>query len=140
MPHVSKYKLEKDILNTILKDLYTVLVRIEKKKHAGHFLDSILTPTEKIMIAKRLAIALMLLEEYPFRIIGKTLKVSEATVSTIKERLDRDGEGFEMMWDYVRGSSSQSPLLRKIEKLVRLFAMPPYAGKGRWQFFEDSKK
>ncbi|MDP2676337.1 MAG: Trp family transcriptional regulator [bacterium] len=135
MPKISKYKLEKEIYDSISRELRDIFAETKDKKDIENFLNDLLTPTEKIMLAKRLAIVIMLERMYPFRVISKTLKVSEATIGTVKERLDRNGSGFEVVFAYL-DRKKPSEIYRKINKIVRLFAMPPYAGRGRWKFLD----
>ncbi|MBI4114695.1 MAG: hypothetical protein HY445_02535 [Candidatus Niyogibacteria bacterium] len=133
MPKVSKYKLEKAVFDEISKELRDIFAETKDKKDIENFLSDLLTPTEKIMLAKRLAIVIMLKRTYPFRVISKTLKVSEATIGTIKERLDRGGSGFEVAFVHL-DRKKPGELYRAINKIVCLFAMPPYAGRERWKF------
>lgn len=140
MPHVSKNKIEHTVVDEIESHLAILFARIKNKQDITIVLNDLLTRTERIMIAKRLAIILMLERNYPFRIISKTLKVSEATISAMRDRFDRGGDGFEKILSYFEEHNNFKKLDYLISAIIRLFAMPPYAGKGRWKFFEDSQK
>jgi len=62
MTHVSRKKLPNKILRQILDSFLYVLTDIKDKEAMAEFLDSFLSPTEKLMLAKRLAIAFLLTE------------------------------------------------------------------------------
>jgi len=60
-----------------------------------HFLNDLLTSVEKIMLAKRVAIAFLLLEnKFTYEQICKTLKVSKGTVAKVHAVLDLQGAGY----------------------------------------------
>lgn len=60
------------------------------------FLDDLLSPTEKTMLAKRVAIAYMLLENrYTHREISKTLKVSLGTIAKVHTTFATKGQGYQ---------------------------------------------
>lgn len=80
MTQVSKYLLPKDVYDYVFEIFLNTLVQIRTKKKASEFLDEFLTPTEKIMLAKRLAIGILIAKKCDYREISRTLKVSTATV------------------------------------------------------------
>ena len=86
MTHVSKRKIKKEvenkIVNAFMYSLFsTNLARGKARVHA------ILTPTERIMLAKRLAIITMLDHDHSYYRIEKTLNVSVSTVRRLHNRL-----------------------------------------------------
>lgn len=140
MPHVSKNKLDGDALQDLTRRLVSVLAELTERGAMDDFLNDLLTRTEKIMLAKRLAIAIMLAEEYPFRIISLALKVSEATICAMRERMDKGGKGFALVARRLEREQKIEKILETINKLVRVFAMPPIAGKGRWRLLDTRLK
>ncbi len=56
----------------------------------GEFLEALLGPEEQLMLAKRLAIIVMIHEGYSLYKISDSLKVSPATASKIKFYYDQD--------------------------------------------------
>ena len=59
-------------------------------------LNDLLTPSEKIMLSKRLAIAYFLTEGKTYLEISKKLKVSFATINLVKSAKLRGGSGFQI--------------------------------------------
>jgi len=59
------------------------------------FLNDLLSPAEKIMLAKRVSIAFLLLEDkYTYEDISKVLKVSKGTIAKVHSILILQGSGF----------------------------------------------
>ena len=56
------------------------MVNVIAKVNSRDFVRELLTPTERIMLAKRLSLVLMLKRGFPFSVIERTLKVSPSTV------------------------------------------------------------
>lgn len=93
MPQVSRYPLAKDVYFEILDELFWLLTEIKNKEEMKTFLYDFFTKTERIMLAKRLAVALMLTQGYSYSTIKELLKVSTGTVSRTSLWLEKGGEG-----------------------------------------------
>ncbi|MBI4067124.1 hypothetical protein HY407_01975 [Candidatus Gottesmanbacteria bacterium] len=93
MSQVSRRIIKKNIAQKIDKLLLDSLNISSHGKMSSEFLDDLLTPTEKIMLTKRLAIAYLLLKGYPYQVINQTLKVSNPTIRTIALILQYKGRG-----------------------------------------------
>lgn len=135
MPHVSRHKVDKEVFRSIHDRLIEVLAGFTERRDLSDLLDDLLTKTERTMIAKRLAIAVMLHKGYPFGVISRTLKVSEGTISIMRERIDRGGKGFEKALIRLEKEKKLAVLLANLDKVIRFFATPPIAGKENWRFF-----
>lgn len=130
MTHVSKKKLDQKTFDKIFRKLTIVLERAQAKKKFTPVLEELLTKTEKIMIAKRLAIILMLLGETPQHRIAEALIVSPTTVSKISHQIEKG--------EYI---SIQTIAIREkvdLEKIIWLLLtaggiMPPRAGRKYWR-------
>lgn len=134
MPHVSSNKLDREVLRSLHDRLIELLAGITQRTDLSDVLADLLTKTERTMIAKRLAIVVMLHKRYPFAVISRTLKVSEATISVMKDRMDRGGRGFEKALARLEKERKLEALLAKLDRIISLFALPPIAGRGRWRF------
>ena len=82
MTHVSQKKMEIQASRRIKKNLVNVL-----KVREGLILESLLTPTETTMLAKRLALIVMLERECTSYEICKMLNVSISTVLRFEQML-----------------------------------------------------
>lgn len=123
MTQVSKYPLNKALHTHILDALYQTIVKLSDKKRVEGFLNDFLTPTEKIMLAKRLAIFIMLSDGYSYEIIRETLKVSPPTIAAASryyKYLGRDGR--EIVDEIVRDKRFSQVWFTMLEKVVSQLA------------------
>lgn len=96
MPHVSRKRLPTKTLKQILDSLVLVLTETKNKQEMGQFLDAFLSDTEKVMLAKRIAIVYLLSEGVSGEAIAETLNVTPFTVSRIKLWYETKGEGYKI--------------------------------------------
>ncbi|PJE67747.1 hypothetical protein COU95_00690 [Candidatus Shapirobacteria bacterium CG10_big_fil_rev_8_21_14_0_10_40_9] len=96
MTHVSRKKLPNKVLRQILDSFLFVLTSTKKKEEMSKFLDAFLSNTEKIMLAKRLAIVFLLSEAVEETKISETLLVTQSTVSRIKLWYETKGSGYKI--------------------------------------------
>lgn len=86
MTHVSKRKIERkvewQIVDAFMNALFSTSVTRGKAR-----VHSILTPTERIMLAKRLAVITMLERDQSYYRIAQTLNVSISTITRLHKRL-----------------------------------------------------
>src|SRR3972149_8535283 len=94
MAQVSKRKVKPEIEKRMFEMLWSAFTKCTSPGKVQDFLNDLFTTTEKVIIAKRLAIALMLHKGYGYTDICETLKVSPPTVSKVKDWLSLKGEGF----------------------------------------------
>lgn len=81
MTRISRFPLNEDLLNKLFNLFFTV---VGKKNNIDEFKETVidlLSPTERIMIAKRVAIIYLLLKKIDHMTISDTLKVSPSTVA-----------------------------------------------------------
>jgi uncharacterized protein YerC len=89
--HISTKALSKEEQHLVEEQLALVITEIKKLPEAKNFLDAFLTATEKTVLSKRLAIALMLKQGRSYEEIGQKLKVSSATISTVAQMSEKKG-------------------------------------------------
>jgi len=88
MPHISKKRLKKKTFRKINEELLAVFTLAQNQHEFAPLFNDLVTRTEKIMLAKRLAVILMLSKEIPQHRIVKALKVSPSTVAKMSLKLD----------------------------------------------------
>ena len=84
MPKISRYKLEKRMEELILRQLAQIFQKITEEDGVSLLMNNLFTRTEKIMLAKRIAIAILLEKEWNYTAISNALKVSPTTISFVK--------------------------------------------------------
>lgn len=109
MPHVSNYKLSKKSEDEIVKNLNLVLTFIHSGDEMVSFLNALLSPTEKIMLAKRLAMIVLLESGMSDSQISELLHVTQGTIARMRLFYEARGQGFKIA-------------LKKLEEQKRLKA------------------
>lgn len=75
----------------VLDQFYSLLADLTKPQDIQSFLSSLMTPTERLVFAKRLQIAWLLKQGLSYDEITKKLKVSSATISAVAEAKNSRG-------------------------------------------------
>jgi len=94
MPQISKYKLNQQVYRKIFALFPDFLARLARQGQQQVVINTLFSATERIMLAKRLAIALMLVKGYSYQEIVHKLKVSWGTVGKISELLKTSDQTF----------------------------------------------
>ncbi len=94
MPQISRIPMDRKTETKVLENLELVLAKLGQREEMKDFLFSLLTTTEKLMLAKRLAIIILLREGVPQSTISNSLKVTRATVSRMQLVSEARGAGF----------------------------------------------
>ena len=93
MAKLSK-KLSKKEVEKLFYKLCVIIAKTNKTEDAAKLLRDLLSFTEAEMIAKRIKIAEMLIEDATYQDIINKLKVSSATIFKVQEWLKISGEGY----------------------------------------------
>ena len=88
MPHISKKKLDEKILSQLEKHMLSILRDSGSKERVLVF-QELLTKTERIMLAKRIAMLLLLKKKMSLYRISELLGVSPSTVSRFENAVSR---------------------------------------------------
>lgn len=97
MPFVSKYKLSSKAEKELIESLNMVFSNISKREEMVKFLNSLLTDTEKLMLAKRLAIIVLIKEGFSDSAISDALHVTRITVTKMRYFYEsRAKEGYDV--------------------------------------------
>ncbi len=118
MAQVSKNKLEKHIEAKLVHTFQLVLTKLSKEEEMDNFLLSFLTPTEQIMFAKRLAIAILLKEGYSDTEISKTLHVTRITVSRLRFFIEARGKGYQFAFQILENEKFREEMHLLLEELL----------------------
>jgi len=127
MSQVSRNPLSKESNYEIQATLWWLLARLNSDSDIKIFLNGLLTKTEKIMLAKRLAIAFLLNKNYNHRDIRDALKVSTATVSKIKEAIDKTEGSYEIFIKKLEKRNELKKLEKQFDRFIGKLAniVPP---------------
>lgn len=139
MTQVSKYPISDRIYQRILEIFLKSLVKIETKDEAQQFIKDFLSPVEQIMLAKRLAIAFLLEQNYEFREISKILRVSLTTIARVSLMRKIGGVGYQKIIHKLLNEEQLKKFLNNIaENLTSLMS----TGKGSttWRYLNQELK
>jgi len=135
MVQVSKRLVDNDIYERIFEVFWQSTVEIRDHKQAQNFFNDLLTPTEKVMLAKRLSIAIMLIKDFNYREIQDTLKVSSATIKSVNLWLKYGGSGCRGILDKIILNESWQDFWDRLKSSVGN-VLPP----GRGSNWSQTKK
>ncbi len=125
MPHVSKKLLEKTKFSDIHHDLFKTIAELSGSGNAKAVLGELLTKTEKLMLAKRLAIIAMLDRGESIYSIQEILKVSPSTAARMSFLYENGAYK-----NLVKGIRSKDNFWVQLEKII-----PPRVGRNRFKNF-----
>lgn len=131
MPQVSRYVLRKDVEKRMFKVFEKTISDIRKASDVKSFINDLLTPTEKIMLAKRLGIAVLLSKGYDYRSISKVLKVSTTTILAIVKQAAINGQGYKIAVNNILRDEDREAVFLKLEHALGKFIQGHPAGKAR---------
>lgn len=137
MPQISKYPISKDVADRIFEIFLKILVQVRSNKDADDFAYDLFTPTERVMFAKRLAIAFLLLKGYQYRIISRLLKVSLATISSVNFSLKHGRGSYKKVLENLMKEENLEKFFGNI--LEKILSMPAASIKGGtlWRYLRD---
>lgn len=137
MSQVSRRVLSKDVENYIFEIFKKTLLSLKKPQDIEDFLDDLLTPTERLMLAKRLAIALCLGKGYDYQSICDALKVTPGTVASVNLWFSYKGRGYKKAIEKIIKNQKTQEFWDDIEEFVENI-IPPKRGSD-WSY-ERRKK
>lgn len=127
MPHVSKKKVDKKVLNEISDFLVFVFAGVNNEKEMRMLMDAFLTSTEKIMLAKRLGIAYLVKEKVPLEEIAETLSITRPTIDKIRIWSKIEESGFELALKVLRKTKNMEAFKQIFKEVLGKMAKP-YSG------------
>lgn len=128
MSKVSRRLLDKELENIIFEVFLKTIVDIKTTTDAKNFIEDILSPTERIMLIKRLAIAVLLTKGRTYDYIDHTLKVSRASIMTVSLWLKHGKGGYGKVVDRILKAQSKEALIGNIEEILMRLSPPKRFG------------
>lgn len=137
MAQVSRYPIRKEIADRIFEIFLKTLVNIKNKEEAEQLVADLLSPTERIMLAKRLSIAFLLEKDYRYDEIKKLLRVSSPTISAVNLARQYGSKGYRKLIDKISREESIDKFLR--ETAAKLVSIPATSAKGGevWRYLKQ---
>src|SRR3989338_6280058 len=118
MTQISKYPLRKEIENRMLEVFLDSIGMVKTREHVQKLIDDLFSPTERVMLAKRLSIALLLLKKYDQRTVARILNVSLGTVNKVSLALQKGNGGYELVVNSIVRQEKFHAFLEKIDETL----------------------
>lgn len=96
MTQISRHKLPKKLEKELLDNLDSIFVSINKKDEMVSFLSALFTDVEKLMLAKRIALIIMVNEGFNDTEIANALHLTRITVAKTRYFFESRGEGYKI--------------------------------------------
>jgi uncharacterized protein YerC len=138
MTQISRYPLQKQVEERVYEVLMESVAAANNSVSVNCLLEDLLSPTERLMIAKRISIALLLIKKYDQRTISKWLKVSLATVSKVSLVLQKGKGGYQTIIGSLLNKEELNKFIQRIDDAIADF-LPPMSRnwrhwrKARWE-------
>lgn len=133
MSKVSRRLLDKELEDRIFEVFLKTIVNIKTVAEAKNFIEDLLSPTEKIMLVKRLAIAVLLTKGNTYEYIDHTLKVSRATIMNVSLWLKHGKSGYRKAVEKIIQTQNKEELLDKIEEILLRLSPPKRFGNAAFE-------
>ena len=128
MSQVSKYPISKNVYDRIFEIFLKTLINVRDKNEGRNLLKDFFTPTERIMFAKRLGIALLLERNYNYQTIRNILKVSSGTTASVNLARKYGNQGYNKFIEKILKDEQISGFLEEIA--LKLVSLPASGTKG----------
>lgn len=140
MTQVSRRLLDSNTQKRIYEIFIDVITDVQTTKDVTALLNDFFTPTERVMLPKRLCIAFLLLKGYGHRTIASYLKVSFTTINRVSTALKMGGEGYTLVLNRLRKREQFETVLKKIEEGVVSMLSSVRGPSGLWQQLEREQR
>lgn len=118
MTQVSRYPIHKDVEKRMFEILRETISHLKNSEEIEDFLHDFLSPVEKIMLAKRLSIAVLLHKGYRYESIAEILRVTPPTIATVSLLLRYSGKGYKKAVEKISLNEKMNQFWEKIEDVV----------------------
>lgn len=122
MTQVSKKIVAINLESEIYEVFWSTIARFNKKDEVTLFFSELFTYNEKVNLAKRIAIAILLSKGYGWRSIKNLLKVSEGTIAKISIRIKT--EGFRLLFKKLENDAQWKTFWNDLVKTYLLISHP----------------
>ena len=125
MVQISKNPIHKDVFYEIRDDFLWIMGSLATPDEVKSFFYDFFTKTERVMFAKRLAIALMIYRNYNYRDICQILHVSTSTITRIANWMDQGGAGVKYALDKLAKEERMQAFWNKVNRFIEEHVVHP---------------
>lgn len=140
MGRISKRKIDSEVEERIFEIFWGYLAYLRKPAEIHEFLVSLLSYTEQVMLAKRLAITILLARDVTYEYIAEAIKVSPSTVGTVHKQILIGAPGYLKAIEHIKNQEQQEKLLNKLEEVLLKLSPPRGYGSPAWEKKSETGK
>lgn len=120
MPQVSKFMIRPEVWDRIFNMFLDTFLFAKDKNKLNGYVQSIFTPTERIMFAKRFAACVLLAKGHDYRSAARILRMSLTTISKMNFKIKYEGEGLMPIIEDTLREQAKSVFKEEIKDLFDL--------------------
>lgn len=120
MPQVSKFMIRPEVWDRIFGMFLDSFLFAKDRNKLNGYVQSIFTPIERIMFAKRFAACILLTKGHDYRSVAKILRMSLTTISKMNFKLKYEGEGLMPIIEDTLRKQARSVVKEEIKDLFDL--------------------
>ena len=133
MGRISRRRINPDVEERIFTVFWQTLAELKTPDQIQIFLQSLLSFTEQTMLAKRLAIAVLLRRGHNYERIDNALKVSKSTILSIHRQIMIGTSGYKLAIDKILNKRQTDQLWDIVEELILKISLPQRYGSAKFQ-------
>jgi len=133
MPPVSRRYLKPEIYNRLIDIFIQVLSTTNQTKSGLLFTHTLLSATERTMLAKRVGISLLLKRGYSYDMIMDYLKVSRGTVAKVSEIIHSSDQESQVVLDKIINNKQISETMGKLDYYLSRLIPPNGRNWSNWR-------
>lgn len=137
MSQVSKYPLSSEVEQRIDEILVETIANLHDVGEIETFLAEFISPVEKIMLAKRMAIAVLLAKGYDYEAIKKVLRVTPTTIASVSIALKYSKRGYKRAVEKILQSEKIDEFWQKVDDVLHNL-VPPRPG--NWSYMRAQRE
>src|SRR3989344_8235017 len=137
MTRISKRVLKEEVLLKLYRLFFEVISQYNNQENFLNLIDDILSPTEKIMLTKRVAIIYLLIKGVSYRDISEALKVSTGTVVLYAAKFYKKDS---QLVNMIQSMLKKEKFFNFLEDIFAGLTIQPGIKIGDWQRYWDHKR
>jgi len=138
MAQVSRHPLSPTIYKRIFEIFFESVLQIKNREQAEEFFADFLTPTEKIVLAKRISVAVLLAKDYDYREIRRIIHVSPPTIAAVSASMKYTGRGYQQVVEKLLKEEKIKDILLSVVEGVASVGAAGGKGSGDWWQLKQS--
>lgn len=140
MAQVSKFIIRNEVWERIFDMFLDAFLASKNKDKLNGFVQSIFTPTERIMFAKRFAACVLLSKGRDYRSVARVLRMSPPTIAKMSFKLKYEGDGLVPVVEDILKIQAKSVFKEEIKDLLDLPTKSSIGDVSRIKRSEDRRK